>query len=161
VHHPGTAGTAPADRRPTRPTPPAGRGEDPRAHAPDIAAGPGLSAGQDQPDPGRLGELLVARHRAGMSSASWTTSPGGGSSACCARRRWRWIDLRRRLTTPGHWLPITASEITDKRIAAITQYRYRGIVTPQPVAHRRNNLAAGTLQDPMRQETHSGPPPMQ
>jgi RNA-directed DNA polymerase len=52
-----------------------------------------------------------------------------------ARHRWRWTDVRRRYTTPeGHWLPITAGEITHKRIAAvpITRYRYRGSKIPSP-----------------------------
>ena len=53
------------------------------------------------------------------------------------RHRWRWKDVRRQLTTPaGQWLPITAGEITLRRIAAIpvTRYRYRGTKIPSPWA---------------------------
>jgi RNA-directed DNA polymerase len=52
------------------------------------------------------------------------------------RHRWRWKDVRRRLTTPdGRWLPITAGTTELRRIAAIpvTRYRYRGTI-PSPWA---------------------------
>ena len=51
------------------------------------------------------------------------------------RHHWNWSDIRRRFTTPtGRWLPITAGEITLRKIAAIpvTRYRYRGNTIPNP-----------------------------
>jgi len=56
------------------------------------------------------------------------------------RHRYRWKDIRRRFTTPtGTWTPISAGEITLKRIAAIpiTRYRYRGSKIPTPWAPAR------------------------
>ena len=47
--------------------------------------------------------------------------------------RWRWKDVRRRLTTPdGRWRPITADGIELFNIASVpvTRYRYRGIKIP-------------------------------
>jgi RNA-directed DNA polymerase len=51
------------------------------------------------------------------------------------RHHWNWGDVRRRYTTPdGHWLPITAGEVTHKRIAAVPvlRYYYRGSKIPSP-----------------------------
>lgn len=51
------------------------------------------------------------------------------------RHHWSWKDFRRRFTTAsGRWLPITADEITLRRISAIpvTRYRYRGNTIPTP-----------------------------
>jgi len=51
------------------------------------------------------------------------------------RHRWRWKDVRRRLTDPsGRWLPITAGNAELRHIAAIpvTRYRYRGSQIPNP-----------------------------
>jgi len=51
------------------------------------------------------------------------------------RHHWNWSEIRRRFTTPtGRWLPITAGEITLRKIAAIpvTRYRYRGNTIPNP-----------------------------
>ena len=53
------------------------------------------------------------------------------------RHRWTWKEVRRHFTTPtGRWLPITADQITLRRIAAtpVTRYRYRGNTIPNPWA---------------------------
>jgi RNA-directed DNA polymerase len=49
--------------------------------------------------------------------------------------RWRWTDLRRRLTTPdGRWKPIAADgiELFNLESVAVTRYRWRGTTIPNP-----------------------------
>jgi RNA-directed DNA polymerase len=49
--------------------------------------------------------------------------------------RWRWKDLRRRLTTPdGRWKPITAGriELFNLESVAVTRYRWRANTIPNP-----------------------------
>jgi RNA-directed DNA polymerase len=52
-----------------------------------------------------------------------------------ARHRWRWTDVRRRFTTAtGRWLPISATDVELRPIAAIpiTRYRWRATRIPSP-----------------------------
>ncbi|WP_433300411.1 group II intron maturase-specific domain-containing protein [Actinoplanes sp. CA-030573] len=51
------------------------------------------------------------------------------------RHRWTWSDVRRRFTTAtGRWLPISATDVELRRIAAIpiTRYRWRATRIPSP-----------------------------
>jgi RNA-directed DNA polymerase len=53
------------------------------------------------------------------------------------RHRWRWKDVRRRLTDPtGRWRPISADgiELFNPEAVPIIRYRYRGNKIPNPWA---------------------------
>ncbi len=67
--------------------------------------------------------------------------------------RWRWKDVRRRLTTPdGRWRPITADGIELFNLAAVpvTRYRWRGNTIPNPWTLHNHVTAAGTVESPVR-----------
>ena len=66
--------------------------------------------------------------------------------------RWRWKDVRRRLTTPdGRWRPITADgiELFNLEAVPVTRYRWRGNTIPNPWT-LHHATAAGTVESPVR-----------
>jgi RNA-directed DNA polymerase len=67
--------------------------------------------------------------------------------------RWRWKDVRRRLTTPdGRWRPITADgiELFNLEAVPVTRYRWRGNTIPNPWTLRNPVMTAGTVESPVR-----------
>jgi RNA-directed DNA polymerase len=121
-------------RRPTRP---AAEGEDPCPDTQDVAAGPQVRADQAQPDHARLGQLFkhaVAKHTFSKLAyfAWWRVI-----RMLRTRHRWRWKDVRRRLTTPtGAWLWPAADgvELFNMQTVPIVRYPYRGNKIPNPWA---------------------------
>ena len=74
------------------------------------------------------------------------------------RHRWKWKDVRRRLTTPpGGGCRSRRAGSSCGAIAAIpvTRYRYRGTKIPSPWA-AATSLTAGTVESPLRREAHGG-----
>ena len=58
------------------------------------------------------------------------------------RHRWKWTDVRRRLTDPnGRWQPIAADgiELFNLETVPVTRYRYRGNKIPNPWASCPNH----------------------
>ena len=67
--------------------------------------------------------------------------------------RWKWKDVRRRLTTPdGRWRPITADgiELFNLESVPVTRYRWRGNTIPNPWTLHNHAHTAGTVESPVR-----------
>jgi RNA-directed DNA polymerase len=67
--------------------------------------------------------------------------------------RWKWKDLRRRLTTPnGRWKPIAAggTELFNPETVAVTRYRWRANTIPNPWTLPDPPLTAATVESPVR-----------
>ena len=77
-----------------------------------------------------------------------------------ARHRWKWKDVRRRLTAPtGRWQPIAADgiELFNLETVPVTRYRYRGNTDPQPLAAARTTPDGRNRGEPGACEsTHAG-----